>query len=211
MNFNPQSPGWTRRKFRKFSVVAHAIKRNETKARWGVICTAESHCWRNRKLRYGTLRLFNKKQCFIVPAQTQQTRVQRLNLENKGVSPYISLQASHRNKKATYGCMWLHWLFHFLSAMWPSSCFNSLSFIFLLCHPFLLPHYQNTACLFLFWSPSLLHHSPLWCSDPPRVKEHHLDLWVCISIASLHVWLFSFYSGLHNGPDRLQYQGNQAG
>jgi hypothetical protein len=26
----------------------------------------------------------------------------------------------------------------------------------------------------------------------PRVNEHHLDLEVCISIASLHVWPFSF-------------------
>jgi hypothetical protein len=35
---------------------------------------------------------------------------------------------------------------------------------------------------------SLLHHSPLWCLDPPSVKEHHLDLGICISIASLHGW-----------------------
>jgi protein-S-isoprenylcysteine O-methyltransferase Ste14 len=40
--------------------------------------------------------------------------------------------------------MWLYWLFHSPSAMWPSSCFNSLSFISLLCHPFPLLHYQNT-------------------------------------------------------------------
>jgi hypothetical protein len=43
-----------------------------------------------------------------------------------------------------------------------------------------------------FLPSSLLHDSPLWCSDPPTVKEHHLDLGVCISIASLHRQPFSF-------------------
>jgi hypothetical protein len=69
------------------------------------------------------------------------------------------------------------------------------------------------SCLFLVWPSSLLHHSPLWCSDPPRFKEHHLDLEVCIFIASLHVWLvffvFVFYSDLYNGPERLQYRGTR--
>jgi hypothetical protein len=103
---------------------------------------------------------------------------------------YPCKQVTEAKSKAqpTCGCMWLHWLFHFPSAMWPS-CFNSLRFISLLCHPLPLTH-QNTACLFLFWSSSLPLHSPLWCSDPPRVKDHHLDLEVCIFIASLHVWLF---------------------
>jgi hypothetical protein len=107
---------------------------------------------------------------------------------------YPCKQDTEAKSKAqpTYGCMWLHWLFHSPSAMWPSLCFNSLHFIFLLCHPFPLPHYQNTACLFLFWSFSLLYNSLLWWSDPPKVKEHHLDLGVCISIASLHVWPFPF-------------------
>jgi hypothetical protein len=35
----------------------------------------------------------SRKQCFIVPAQTQWTHVQRLSPENKGVSPYMPLQA----------------------------------------------------------------------------------------------------------------------
>jgi hypothetical protein len=38
----------------------------------------------NFKLRYGTLSQFSRKQCFIVPAQTQQTHVQRLSPKNKG-------------------------------------------------------------------------------------------------------------------------------
>jgi hypothetical protein len=43
------------------------------------------------------------------------------------------------------------------SATWPSSCFNSLSFISLLCCPFPLLHYQNTnlsiSFFFFFSSP----------------------------------------------------------
>jgi hypothetical protein len=42
---------------------------------------------------------------------------------------------------------------------------------------------RTRTCLFLslsLWPSSLLHRSPLWCSDPPRVKEHHLDLELCI-------------------------------
>jgi hypothetical protein len=45
-----------------------------------------------------------RKQQFILQAQTQGTCVQRLSPENKGVSPYISLQTGcrgkNKNKKA---------------------------------------------------------------------------------------------------------------
>jgi hypothetical protein len=41
----------------------------------------------------------SRKQRFIVPAQTQQTLVQRLRPKNKGVSPDIYLQAGYRSKK----------------------------------------------------------------------------------------------------------------
>jgi hypothetical protein len=40
-----------------------------------------------------------RKQCFIVPAQTQWTHVQRLSPENKGVSPYVPLQVGYRGNK----------------------------------------------------------------------------------------------------------------
>jgi hypothetical protein len=56
--------------------------------------------------------------------------------------------------------------------------------------PSLSPVSSEHSHLFLFWPTSLLHHSPLWCSDLTRGKEHHLDLEVYILIASLHVWLF---------------------
>jgi hypothetical protein len=56
----------------------------------------------------GTLRQFSRKQCCIVLAQTHQTRVQKLNPENKGVSPYIPLQAGYRSKKQSFTYIWLH-------------------------------------------------------------------------------------------------------
>jgi hypothetical protein len=66
------------------------------------------HCCRNPKLRHGTLRQVSMKQHFIVPAQTQQTHVQRLSPENKEVSPYISLQACYRSKQQSLTSIWLH-------------------------------------------------------------------------------------------------------
>jgi C-terminal processing protease CtpA/Prc len=60
------------------------------------------------ELRYGTLRQFSWKQCFIVLAQTQWTQVQRQSLENKGVSPDIPLQVGYRSKKQGLTHMWLH-------------------------------------------------------------------------------------------------------
>jgi hypothetical protein len=62
-----------------------------------MVFSLPTYC-RNLKLRYGTLRQFSRKQHFIVLAQTQQTHVQRLSPKNKGVSPYIPLQASYRAK-----------------------------------------------------------------------------------------------------------------
>jgi hypothetical protein len=57
---------------------------------------APKKCCRNLKPRYGTLRQFSRKKHFIVSAQTQQTRVQRLSPENKEVSPCVPLQANAR-------------------------------------------------------------------------------------------------------------------
>jgi hypothetical protein len=43
-----------------------------------------------------------------VPAYTQWTRVQRLSPKNKGVSPYIPLQAGYRSKKQSLTHICLH-------------------------------------------------------------------------------------------------------
>jgi hypothetical protein len=56
------------------------------------------NCCRNHKMRYGTLRQFSRKQHFTVLSLTQQTSVQRLSPENKGLSPYRPLQAGYRKK-----------------------------------------------------------------------------------------------------------------
>jgi hypothetical protein len=90
-------------------------ERNDPKYKWNLCFETYQHfhfknnqcclinfhyscCW-NLKLRYGTLRQFIRKQCFIVPAQTQWTRAQRLRPENKGVSPYMPLPAGYRSRK----------------------------------------------------------------------------------------------------------------
>jgi hypothetical protein len=108
-----------------------------------------------------------------VPAQTQQTHVQKLSPENKEVSPYISLQAGYRSKKQSSTHTWLH--------------VTSLAISF--------PQCYVTFFMFQFFKFSLsalLSLPPAALSDPPRVKEHHLDLGVCIFIASLHVQPFFF-------------------
>jgi hypothetical protein len=61
---------------------------------------------------------------------------------------------------------------------WPFLCFNSLSFISLLWHHFPLLHYQNTNLSVSSLVLLLATLFPLWCLDPPGVKEHHLDLGV---------------------------------
>jgi hypothetical protein len=59
-------------------------------------------------LRYRTLEAISRKQCFIMPAQTQRIHVQRLSSENKGVSLYIPLQAGYRSKKQGLIHIWLY-------------------------------------------------------------------------------------------------------
>jgi hypothetical protein len=57
------------------------------------------------------------------------------------IYPCKQVTEAKSKSQPTYGCMWLHWLFYFPSDIWPSSCFNFLSFVSLLCHPFPPPHY----------------------------------------------------------------------
>jgi hypothetical protein len=68
-----------------------------------------------------------------------------------------------------------------------------LQVLSLLCHPF-PPTTLSELKPSLFSSdpPPCYIYFPFWCSDPLRVKEQNLNLGVCISIASLHVRLFSF-------------------
>jgi hypothetical protein len=70
--------------------------------------------------------------------------------------------------------------------------------------PSLPPASLSEHSLFPLWPSTLLHHSSLWCSDPPRVKEHHLDLGglyfysniTCTAILYIYIYI---YGGLHNG------------
>jgi hypothetical protein len=99
---------------------------------------APKKCCGNLKLRYGSLRQFSRKQRFIVPAQTQQTHVQRLSPENKGVSPCIPLQAAYRSKKQSSTHLWLHVtsLAILFSQCYVMFMFQFFKFYLLLCHPF---------------------------------------------------------------------------
>jgi hypothetical protein len=48
------------------------------------------------------------RQFILLCQQTWQTHVQRLSLENKGVSPYIPLQAGYRSKEQVLIHIWLY-------------------------------------------------------------------------------------------------------
>jgi hypothetical protein len=115
-------------------------------------------------MRYRTLREFSRKQLFIVPAQTQQTRVQRLSPKNKGVSPFIPLQASYRSKKARsnpYMVIYnsLGYFTPVLCVFPPPQCYVTLSmsdssgFMSLLCHPYLPATLSELRPSLFFLSP----------------------------------------------------------
>jgi hypothetical protein len=114
-----------------------------------------------------------------VLAVDQWIPIQRLSPENKGALPYIPLQAGYKSKKKGLTHIWLY---TFLLATFPFLTF--VTFLMFTISKFDLP-----AMLF---PSSLLHYSPFLYSNPSRVKEHHLDLGVCISTVSLHGQLFSF-------------------
>jgi hypothetical protein len=139
--------------------------------------------------------IFSRKQHFIMPAQTQWSHVQRLSPEYNEVSPYIPLQAGYRSKKQSSAHKWLH--VTSLAISFPRGYVTFFMFQFfkfyLSAMPSLPPaslseHSLSVSFLVLLPAASFL---PLRLGSP-RVKEHHLELGVCISIASLHVWLFSF-------------------
>jgi hypothetical protein len=136
-------------------------------------------CCGNLKLRYGTLRQISRKQHWLCPHRPSILMSKGWAPRTKGshlLHPCKQLQK--QKTKFNPHMAACDFIGYFILLVLCDHLHVSVfvSFIFLLCHPFPLPHYQNTACLFLFWSSSLLPHSPLWCSDPPRVKGHHLDL-----------------------------------
>jgi hypothetical protein len=140
------------------------------------------HCG-NLKLRYGKLRQFSRKQYLLCQHRLSGLMSKGWAPRAKGshlIDPCKQVTEAKSKAQHTYGCMWLHWLFHFPSVLWPS-WFNSLSFISLLCHPFPLSH-QNTACLFLFWtSPCYTMNKKKKIenrrnSEASRVSQHIMDV-----------------------------------
>jgi hypothetical protein len=53
-------------------------------------------------------RAFQEALFISVPAVAQRIHIQRLTPENKGVSPYIPLQAGYRSRKQGLTPLWLH-------------------------------------------------------------------------------------------------------
>jgi hypothetical protein len=63
--------------------------------------------WESQAEKWDTEAVY-RKQCFIVPAQTQWTCVQRLSPENEEILPYIPLQAGYKSKKQDLIQIWLY-------------------------------------------------------------------------------------------------------
>jgi hypothetical protein len=116
--------------------------------------------------------------------------------EQRGLT-FIPLQAGYKSKKQCLTHIWLDATL-LASSHSPQCYVTFFTFRFFKFYLSAMPslsscHFISTQdYLFLFWLSSLLHYSPLWWSDPPLVKEHHLDLGFCISRGSLHVQPFSF-------------------
>jgi hypothetical protein len=53
-------------------------------------------------------KVFQETLFIRMPAAAQWIHIQRLSLENKGVSPYIPSQAGYRSKKQDLTHIWLH-------------------------------------------------------------------------------------------------------
>jgi hypothetical protein len=118
---------------------------------------APKKCCRKLGAEMGTLRQISRKQLLLCQHRPSGLISKAWALRTKGshfIYPCKQFTEAESKAGPTCGCMWLHWLVHFPSAMWPS-CFNSLSFISLLCHPCSLSCRQNTVSLFFFWSPRL--------------------------------------------------------
>jgi hypothetical protein len=105
---------------------------------------------------------------FIVLVQTQQTGVQRLSPENKGVSPYRPSQAGYRSKKQSATHMWLH--VTSLAISFPQ-CYVTFMLEFFKFYLSALPPpspVRTSACLFLFWPP-------LSCYTIPPLMFSHIQ------------------------------------
>jgi hypothetical protein len=96
-------------------------------------------CW-NLKMRYRTLRQFSRKQHFIVLAQTQPQGQRSLTLYT------LANRLQKQKAKLNPHMVACDFTGYFIPPVLCDLCFNPLIFISLLCHPFPLLHYWNTAC-----------------------------------------------------------------
>jgi hypothetical protein len=100
-----------------------------------------------------------------VPAQTQQTPVQRLSPKNKAISPYIPLQAGYRSKKKSSTHIWLH--------------VTSLAIS--------LPQCYVTFFMFQFFK---FYLSALPSPPPASLSEHSLSVSLLVLIPAYNEFLF---------------------
>jgi hypothetical protein len=142
---------------------------------------------------------------FIVPAQTQWTRVQRLSPEKKGVSSYIPLQAGYRSKKQSTTHIRLH--VTPLAISFPQCYVTFFTFQFFKFYLSALPSpppvsssEHQPVCFFsgfpflaTLFPPLMLGHTQGQRPSP----------W------SRGLYFHGIYNGLHNSPGRPQHQGSQ--
>jgi hypothetical protein len=111
-----------------------------------------------------------RKQGFILPAQ-MPVECPKLSPENKGVLPYVPLQASYRGNKIKTRfnpymviCNWIGYFTLVLVPFYPY-CYVTFTIgffrFYLSAMPSLPPCYsiRTQVCLFLFWSSSLLKYN----------------------------------------------------
>jgi hypothetical protein len=127
---------------------------------------------------------FSRSNMYRVAAGTQSIHIQKLRPENKGVSPYIPLQAHYRSKKTRFNPYMIacNSIGYFPRVMWPSTHSDSLSFISLLCCPLPLLPYQSTDLLafFLDLLPAALTvmNSVQWSSSAAAVAQPQRRIWI---------------------------------
>jgi hypothetical protein len=127
-----------------------------------------------------------------VPAQAQWTHVQRLSLENKGVSPCIPLLASYRSKNQGLIQIWLYLI------LLATSSYCYMTFPSLVLHD--LPHVQISQVLCLCYAipTSLLCHPylpatfsglrpSLFSSDLPPCYSATCRWWLVVTIIATSI------------------------
>jgi hypothetical protein len=139
----------------------------------------------------------SRKQCFIVEHRLRDLCPKAEPWEQRGLTLY-TLAIRLQKEKARFNPYMVIFKFigYFILVLltFPSLVLCDLPYLQIsqvlsLCcaipTSLLLSQFSGLVCFLLILLPATLFL--LWCSDPSRVKEHHLNLGVYIFIASVHV------------------------